>query len=44
MCYLALNFAYPPSYPFGNPNMDLKVTEQWGMQWSQRGSDDVMTN
>ena len=35
---------YPPSHPFGNAEKYLKVKEQWGMQWSQRGSDDVMTN
>ena len=29
---------YSPCYPFGN------VKEQWRIQWSQRGGDDVMTN
>ena len=38
------SFTYPPSHPFGNADKNLKVKEQWGMQWSQRGSDDVMTN
>ena len=31
---------YPPSDLFGNANMK----EQCGMYWSQRGSDDIMTN
>ena len=33
---------YQPSHPFDNVN--TKVKEQWGMQWSQRGSFNVMTN
>ena len=32
------SIAYPPSHPFGN------IKEQWGIQWSQRESADVMTN
>ena len=38
------SFTYPHSHPFGNADKNLKVKEQWGMQWSQGGSDDVMTN
>ena len=34
MCYLAVT--YQPSHPFGKAN--IKVKEQWRMQWSQRGS------
>ena len=30
------------SHPFDKAN--IKMKEQWGMQWSQRGSDDVITS
>ena len=33
---------YPPSLLFGSAN--IKVKEQWGMQWSQRVSEDLTTN
>ena len=41
-CVLFGSVTYQTSHPFGNEN--IKVKEQWRMQWSQQGSFNVMTN